>query len=256
MARKIRVEDAGFHHILNRSVNREVIFATDEDKEKFIEIVCEVSNHYDFTIHAYVIMSNHYHLLLENRRENLSHGMRAINASYAQYYNKKYKRTGHLWQDRFKSWFVFDENYLFTLFKYFEFNPIKAGITKKAGVYPYTLLHDILKDKLRVCTRDSFVLQWYQSTSELLKSVGITMSEDDFTRVEEFQKKAIAYKSNPKKIKANLDIKTYFKDDMTKQARNEAIMIAYHDGFTQSEIGRYLGLSCAGVGKIIKKLKV
>ncbi len=104
--------------------------------------------------------------------------------------------------------------------------------------------------------RDSFVLQWYQSTSELLNSVGIKMSEDDFAKVEEFQKKATAYKSNPKKIKENLDIKTYFKDDTNKQTRNEAIMRAYHDGFTQSEIGRYLGLSWGGVGKIVKKLKV
>ena len=114
--------------------------------------------------------------------------MRAINASYAQYYNKKYKRTGYLWQARFKSCFVFDNNYLFTLFKYFEFNPIKACIIKEAGIYPYTLLHDILED-IRVCMRDSFVLQWYQSTSELLKSVGISISEEDFTKVEEFQKK-------------------------------------------------------------------
>jgi len=83
MARKIRIEDAGFHHILNRGVERRVIFDTATDKEKFLEIVCEVSEHYDFTIHAYVLMSNHYHLLLENTRENLSAGMRQINASYA-----------------------------------------------------------------------------------------------------------------------------------------------------------------------------
>ena len=76
MARKPRIEDAGFHHILNRGVNKRVIFNTTEDKEKFLEIVCEVSTHYDFKIHGYVLMNNRYHLLLENQRENLSHGMR------------------------------------------------------------------------------------------------------------------------------------------------------------------------------------
>ncbi len=65
--------------------------------------------------------------------------MRQINSTYAQYYNKKYKQSGHLWQDRFKS------RYVFVLFKYLEFNPIEAKISKKAGEYNYTLLHDIIK---------------------------------------------------------------------------------------------------------------
>ena len=76
MARKIRIEDTGFHHILNRGVERRVIFDTAKDKEKFLDIVCEVSKHYDFIIHVYVLMDNHYHLLLENSKENLSAGMR------------------------------------------------------------------------------------------------------------------------------------------------------------------------------------
>ncbi len=77
MARKTRIEDAGFHRIINRGVNKADIFHTSADKDKFLEIVCEVSEHYDFTIHAYVLMSNHYHLLLENIRENLSLRMRS-----------------------------------------------------------------------------------------------------------------------------------------------------------------------------------
>jgi len=149
MARKTRIEDAGFHHIINRGVNKADIFHTSADKDKFLEIVCEVSEHYDFTIHAYVLMSNHYHLLLENIRENLSLRMRQINVTYAQYYNKKYQRTGHLWQDRFKSWYIFDENYLFVLFKYLEYNPVKAHLSQKAGEYPYTLIYDILHNNFR-----------------------------------------------------------------------------------------------------------
>jgi REP element-mobilizing transposase RayT len=135
MARRQRIESAGFHHIYNRGVERRVVFAEPKDKEKFLEIVCEVSEYYDFIIHGYVIMDNHYHLLLENSRENLSAGMRQINSVYAQYFNKKQKRVGHLWQDRFKSWYVYDEAYLFTLFKYLEYNPIKAKITKKVGEF-------------------------------------------------------------------------------------------------------------------------
>jgi REP element-mobilizing transposase RayT len=183
MARRMRIEDAGFHHIINRGVNRWIIFNSKADKDKFLEIVCEVSDHYDFTIHGYVLMSNHYHLLLENTRENLSHGMRQINSAYAKYYNKKYKRSGHFWQGRFKSWYVFDENYLFVLFKYLEFNPVDAKITKKVGAYRYTLLHDIIKGSIRPCMKDSFVLQWYDSTTELLKAIGLKMSVEEFEKI-------------------------------------------------------------------------
>jgi REP element-mobilizing transposase RayT len=256
MARKIRIEDAGFHHILNRGVERRVIFNTAKDKEKFLDIVCEVSEHYDFTIHGYVLMSNHYHLLLENSRENLSAGMRQINSSYAQYYNKKYKRTGHLWQDRFKSWYLFDENYLFTLFRYLEFNPIEAKISKKVGEYHYTLMHDIVQKSVRACMKDSFVLQWYDSTNELLESVGIKMTEEEKEKISQFQKEATAYKTKSKKIQQRLKLEDYFKKDISKLDRNEAILKAWQDGFMQSEIAKFLELSDAGVSKILKKLKV
>ena len=186
MARSIRIESAGFHHIINRGVNKRIIFDTFADKEKFLEIVCEVSSHYDFKIHGYVIMSNHYHLILENQRENLSHGMRQINATYAQYYNKKQKRIGPLWQGRFKSRYIFDQNYLFLLFKYLEFNPIDAKMSQKVGEYNYTLLHDIIKGSLRNCTRDSFVLEWYDNSAELLQTIGLKITDQEFEKIEQF----------------------------------------------------------------------
>ena len=254
MARRMRIETSGFHHIINRGVNRGDIFSSTEDKEKFLEIVCEVSSRYDFKIHAYVLMNNHYHLLLENQRENLSHGMRQINSTYAKYYNKKYKRLGHFWQGRFKSWYVFDTNYLFVLFKYLEFNPIEAKITKKAGEYQYTLLHDIIKDDVKPCCKDSFVLQWYDSTTELLKAVGIKMSTTEFEKIEQFQKDTIIYKSTPKRVEQKLKLEDYLKKEMSKKDRNEAILKAYQNGFMQSEIAKFLELSGAGVSKILKKL--
>lgn len=200
-------------------------------------------------------MSNHYHLILENQRENLSHGMRQINATYAQYYNKKHKRIGPLWQGRFKSRYIFDENYLFVLFKYLEFNPVDAKISKKVGEYNYTLLHDIIKGGLRKCTRESFVLQWYESTVELLQAMGLKITEQELEKIEQFQKESRAYKSNPKKVEQHLKLEDYFCDNMSKSDRNEAILKAYQDGFMQSEIAEFLELSGAGVSKILKKVK-
>ncbi len=255
MARKMRIETAGFHHIINRGVNRANIFKSLSDKDKFLEIVCEVSNHYHFKIHGYVLMRNHYHLLLENETENLSQGMRQINSTYAKYYNKKYKRIGHFWQDRFKSWYVFDENYRFILFKYLEFNPIKARITKRVGEYKYTLLHDIVQNTLRDCMKDSFILQEYDNTNELLTALGIKMGKKEFDKIEQFQKDTITYKSNPKKIEQKLKLENYFDDNMSKVERNERILKAYQNGFMQSEIAKFLNLSGAMVSKILKKVK-
>ena len=256
MARRARIENAGFHHIYNRVVERRAVFLEFSDKEKFVDIVCEVARHYDFVIHGYALMDNHYHLLLENKRENLSHGMRQINATYAQYFNKKYNRVGHLWQDRYKSWYIFDENYLFNLFKYIEFNPIEAKIVKKVGAYPFTFVYDMLHNKLKDCMKESFILQWFENSNELFNVLGIELTKKDKDIIEQFQKEAIKYKHTPKRVEQKLRIEDYFSKEMTKEKRNEAIQKAIEDGFTQSEVARFLGLTNAAVSKILKKLKV
>lgn len=85
--------------------------------------------------------------------------MRQLNSKYASYYNKKHKRVGHLWQDRFKSKYILDEKYLYTLYKYIELNPIKAKICKKIGEYKYSLSYAILNNNIPSCTKNSFILR-------------------------------------------------------------------------------------------------
>ena len=131
MARKLRVEKVGFYHVLNRGVVRGNIYLCNDDFVKFLEIMQEASDEYSFQIDSFCLMTNHYHLLLETNKENLSIIMQKINSRYSIYFNKKYKRVGPLWQGRFKSWYVYDENYLSALIRYIEFNPIKANITQK-----------------------------------------------------------------------------------------------------------------------------
>lgn len=95
------------------------------------------------------------------------------------------------------------------------------------------------------------------STNALLASLDINMTEEEEEKISLFQKEATAYKTNLKKIGQKLKLATYFKKDMSKSERNEAILRAWQDGFMQSEIARFLGLSDAGgVSKVLKKLKV
>jgi len=130
MPRKPRIEYPGYHHLINRGVARGNIFLKETDFLKFLEILANTTQSYNFEVHALCLMTNHYHLLLKTNSENLSLLARQINSKYAQYFNKEYKRVGPSWQGRFKSWFVHDEHYLGTLARYIEQNPIKANMTK------------------------------------------------------------------------------------------------------------------------------
>ena len=127
MPRKPRLEIPGYYHIVNRGVERRVVFKEASDYEHFEALMCNSLKSHGITLHNYCLMPNHYHLLIETSTGNLSKFMRQLNMNYAIYFNKKYNRVGHLWQGRFKSWYVTDEAYLYTLMRYIEQNPLKAA---------------------------------------------------------------------------------------------------------------------------------
>ena len=170
MARQLRLEKIGFHHIINRGVERRTIFIDNEDYKKFLEIIDESRETYAFTIHSFCLMSNHYHFLLELQEENLSLIMRQINSRYSIYFNNKYKRVGPLWQGRFKSFFVYDENYLTSVIKYIEHNPIKANLTQEIGQFPWAMSSKKVNlECLDFELIDSIDLQQKLNTEELQK---------------------------------------------------------------------------------------
>lgn len=255
MPRRLRVEICGYHHVYNRGVAKGNIFVDEYDKVKFIEILSQVSKEYKFNIHSFCLMDNHYHILVENKKENLSDGMRQINSQYASYFNKRHKRVGHLWQDRYKSWFVLDENYLFTLFKYIESNPLKARMSNKIGEYKYCATYSILTDGVPPFLQNSFVLRDYH-TKELFEMLRIPLDENERENINKFHRSR--YKVNDGEILhvKEKELEEYFSHVEDKKQRNEAIEKAYSDGYTKSEIGRKVDLSCAGVAKILKKFKV
>ncbi|HIP45922.1 MAG TPA: transposase [Sulfurospirillum arcachonense] len=255
MARRLRVEICGYHHVYNRGVAKKRIFLKDRDREKFLEILEDVSKEFKFNIHSFCLMDNHYHLLIENKKENLSDGMRQIGSRYASYFNKTYKRVGHLWQDRFKSWYVMDENYLITLFKYIESNPVKANMSSKIGEYKYSASYSILKDGVPSFLQNSFILRDYD-TSVLFDMFDIPLSQKDIENIDKFHK--IKYKQDDGDIvqSKKQSLEYYFRGLHSKKERNKAILNAYEDDYTKSEIAKQIGLSGTGVAKIIKKFIV
>ena len=111
MARQLRIEYEGaFYHITSRGNQREQIFWDNKDREKFKSILIRTKERYSYLLHSYVLMSNHYHLLIETPYANIKQVMQNINTSYTVYVNKRHKRTGHLLQGRYKAFIIDKES--------------------------------------------------------------------------------------------------------------------------------------------------
>jgi len=134
MARPLRLEFANaVYHLTSRGNARQGIFFNDGDRELFLQTLAHVVSRYSWICHAYCLMANHYHLLIETPKANLSIGMRQLNGVFTQSFNRRHKRVGHLFQGRFKAVLVEKESYLLELCRYVVLNPVRVkGGTKTA----------------------------------------------------------------------------------------------------------------------------
>jgi putative transposase len=133
MARPLRVEYEGAaYHITSRGNAGTAIFLDDGDRARFLEVLGTVVERFDWICHAYCLMTNHYHLLVETPQPNLSRGMQHLNGVYTQWFNREHSRAGHLLQGRFKSIVVEKENYLLELARYIVLNPVRAKLVRSA----------------------------------------------------------------------------------------------------------------------------
>ena len=110
------------YHVIQRGNERKNIFLFDEDRERFIETLLRMKEKYNFLVYTYCLMDNHYHLIIYDNGNDISQLMKSINTSYAIYFNRVYKRCGHLFQDRFRSELIEDDNYLLEVSRYIHNN--------------------------------------------------------------------------------------------------------------------------------------
>jgi len=248
MPRRPRIDLAGYHHIINRGVNRSDIFVEDDDYDMFLGIVCKACKAYGVVLHDYCLMSNHFHLLVETSRENLSLFMKHINSNYAIYANKKQKRSGHFWQGRFYSRYIHSEAYYYTLIRYIEQNPIEAGLASRVGEYPYTLAALIANGQTPPpCTLHSKLLAEldYENIQEM---IGVALNDEDLERLSEIQKQKVLTHDGTKSIAFSKTLVQHFRG----KERNYAISLALQDGYTQANIAKHLGVSRSLISKIVK----
>ena len=135
------------YHVIARGNERKDIFLDDEDKSKFIQIIINKKRKNEYTLYAYCLMNNHLHLLLKEEEGNISRAMRRINTAYAYYFNKKYNRVGHVFQDRFRSEPVENDRYLLSVIRYIHNNPVKAKIVNQPQQYKWSSYSLYLKEQ-------------------------------------------------------------------------------------------------------------
>ena len=134
MARPLRVEYPGaLYHVMARGHERASLFRDDMDREKFVALLAATARHEGWEVHAYCLMGNHYHLLVETPRGELSHGMCSLNGRYSQWFNWRHDRRGHVLEGRFKAVLVQKENHLLELVRYVVLNPVRAGLAARIG---------------------------------------------------------------------------------------------------------------------------
>lgn len=134
MARLARVAVPGYpYHVIQRGNNRQQIFTSDADRVFLRELLAENASRFDVAVHAYVLMDNHFHLLLTpNSEGGLPSMMQAVGRRYVRYFNDANHRTGTLWEGRYKSALVQTERYLMACMVYIDLNPVRAGMVRQA----------------------------------------------------------------------------------------------------------------------------
>ena len=139
MARPLRIELAGgLYHVTSRGDRREDIFLDEEDRQVWLEIFGAVCRRCNWVCHAWCLMSNHYHVVVETVEGNLSQGMRQLNGVYTQTFNRRHQRVGHVFQGRYRAIIVEKDAYLLELMRYVVLNPVRARMVADAADWPWS----------------------------------------------------------------------------------------------------------------------
>ena len=139
MTRPLRIEYAGaVYHITSRGNEKKAVFKDDQDRINFLNTLQHVNKRYNWLCHAYCMMDNHYHILIETPDGNLSLGMRQLNGVYTQLFNKRHQRTGHLFQGRYKSILIQKDSHLLEVCRYVVLNPVRARMVERPEAWKWS----------------------------------------------------------------------------------------------------------------------
>jgi REP element-mobilizing transposase RayT len=128
----------GVFHLTTRGVERRAVFLDRDDRMSFLTQLGRAVDRYDWLVYVVCLMTNHYHCVVEGHRVLISRGMHGLNGRYAEAFNAKYGRSGHLWGDRFALWQVRDDEHLEATCRYVLLNPVRAGLCETSDGWPWS----------------------------------------------------------------------------------------------------------------------
>lgn len=234
-----RKSESGIYHIMLRGINQQQIFEDEEDGFRFLETLSKYKEQCGYEIYAYCLMGNHIHILLKEGKENLTLVLKRIAGSYVYWYNWKYRRSGHLFQDRFKSESVEDDAYFLTVIRYIHQNPIKAGICKNIDGYKFSSYNEYINKPnlvnvdfcLGIIDKEQFI----EFNNEFNDDICLDIRDNDFRLTDDEALKIIW------KICKCKSVSDFQKLDKIK--RNYYIEKLYKHGLSIRQISRLTGLS-------------
>ncbi|MGL5906297.1 MAG: REP-associated tyrosine transposase [Shewanella sp.] len=274
MSRPLRLEFAGaLYHITARGNERKAIYFEEGDFELYLDILDAVCSQRNWIIHAYCLMDNHYHLLLETPDGNLSKGMRQLNGVFTQAMNKKHHRVGHIFQGRYKAILVDKEVYLLELCRYIVLNPLRAKMVDKLEDWPWSSWSfTIGKNKSPDWLATDAILSCFGNDRVSAINAYIRFVEDGLNRCVWNDLKHQIYLGDEEFVKKHQELQDLLVGDLSEiplkqrrlvpkalseyqqifTTRDEAIIQSYRSGgYTLKQIGEYFGIHYSLVSRIV-----
>jgi putative transposase len=283
MARPLRIEYPGaVYHVTSRGNEKKPVFRDDQDRTNFLNTIQHVIKRYHWICHAYCLMDNHYHLLIETPDGNLALGMRQLNGVYTQLFNKRHARVGHLFQGRYKAILIQKDTHLLEVCRYVVLNPVRAKMVQAPEQWSWSSYQATAGKALcHPCLTRDWVLRQFSSKKGIAEKEyrefvrrGIgkgTIWEDlkgqSLLGEEEFVDGLIDYLSPYKNVPeiprsqrfANRpSLEKMFTPDVInkRQKRNRAIAVAIEKhGYRQREVAEYLGMYFTSISRTVNSAK-
>lgn len=238
--------ESRIYHVMLRGINKQQIFEDEEDSDKFIQILKECKAVSGFKLFAYCLMGNHIHLLIKEGKEPVEQIFKRICGRYVYWYNIKYQRVGHLFQDRFKSEPVEDDGYFLTVVRYIHQNPVKAGICKSIKNYKYSSYAEYISKSWIVDTDFIFDMiskkEFERYNNENNADKCLEISDEPKIRVTDEQAKKIIEKYSKCETVSEFQ-------KLDTLSRDEFIAIFKQNGLSIRQICRLTGVSYGIVRK-------
>ena len=279
MARPLRIEyDGALYHLTSRGNERKLVFKDDTDRNIFLDTLHKVTQRYNWLCHAYCLMNNHYHLVIETSDGNLSKGMRQLNGVYTQTFNKRHKRVGHIFQGRYKAILIQKESHLLEVCRYVVLNPVRAKTVTGAKEWRWSSYRATCGiDKPHPCLTTDWILGQFakqKRTAEKKykefveagigeKGIWRSVKGQSILGSDEFVEKLIGYVKGHEDNKEIPKSQRYINRPALKEILKKEILLNRKDrnkqikeainryGYSQKEVADYLELYYTTISRIV-----